>query len=371
MLPDYYAVLDVPRTASQLEIKAAYRSLAKLHHPDKHGGAPSKERLFKEINEAYEILSNTEKKMAYDKQLYWQEEYDSYQSPRPQPPYYPPPQAQQPYHYDRPRYSNVTYVYSKWTLMYGKIFVVGLIWFVILFPIMLEYFASNYYYNKALAAIENNDYYHAEVNLRDAMRDFGGSNTLAAIKAAELMVETNWNRKALGYVKVGLGFSVNIEHSSRLSYFEGIAHSRLSEYYEADSAFQRALEWGFNKDSVYRQLAPLYTYGIRDYQKSVDLYDILIEVDVDEYEHYLHRGYSEQKLNLHNEAVDDFNIFIKNLGTNGSVLYLKAISEVSLNEIDSACANFKKSYEMGVNNARAFIRLYCDTTRREMPVNPF
>ena len=47
MLPNYYSILGIPETATHIEIKAAYRSLAKLHHPDKHGGSPEKERLFK------------------------------------------------------------------------------------------------------------------------------------------------------------------------------------------------------------------------------------------------------------------------------------------------------------------------------------
>ncbi|MEN8248014.1 MAG: DnaJ domain-containing protein [Bacteroidota bacterium] len=370
MLPDYYSNLEIPRTATQLEIKAAYRSLAKLHHPDKHGGAPSKERLFKEINEAYEILSNTEKKMAYDKQLYWQDEHGSFQTSRPRPPYYPPPSSQQPYHYDRPGYSNIRYVYSKWTLMYGKIFVIGLVWFAIMFPFMLEYWGSIFYYNRAMEALDNNNYFEAEINLKDAMRDWGGRNTLAALKAAEMMLDENSNQKALGYVKIGHGFSVKRAHTARLFYFEGVAHSRLGQSLQADTAFHKAIEWGFDKDSVYRQMGPLYTYGIRDYEKSVEIYNYLIEVD-DNYEHYLHRGYSEQKIKQHRQAVDDFNVFLNNKGINGSVLYLKAISQVSLNEIDSACKNFRRSEELGVYNARAFIRLYCDTTRKEMPVNPF
>ena len=60
--PDYYKTLGVPRTASQDEIKKAFRKLARTHHPDAGGD----EAKFKEINEAYEVLSDQKKRDLYD-----------------------------------------------------------------------------------------------------------------------------------------------------------------------------------------------------------------------------------------------------------------------------------------------------------------
>jgi DnaJ-class molecular chaperone len=65
---DFYEILGVPRGASAEEIKAAYKRLAKLHHPDMAQPSQKKtaEERFKEINEAYQILSNPEKRRLYD-----------------------------------------------------------------------------------------------------------------------------------------------------------------------------------------------------------------------------------------------------------------------------------------------------------------
>ena len=63
MAKDYYTTLGVPRTASQEEIKKAYRKLAHQHHPDKSGGNDAK---FKEVNEAYQVLSDPKKRSNYD-----------------------------------------------------------------------------------------------------------------------------------------------------------------------------------------------------------------------------------------------------------------------------------------------------------------
>lgn len=63
---DYYAILGVSRTASEKEIKQAYRRLARQYHPDVNPGDKSAEAKFKEINEAYEVLANPEKRQKYD-----------------------------------------------------------------------------------------------------------------------------------------------------------------------------------------------------------------------------------------------------------------------------------------------------------------
>ncbi len=64
---DYYAVLGVPRTASEKEIKAAYRRLARKHHPDVNPGDKQAEALFKEVSEAYTVLSDPDKRKKYDR----------------------------------------------------------------------------------------------------------------------------------------------------------------------------------------------------------------------------------------------------------------------------------------------------------------
>jgi len=64
---DYYNILGVKRDASQQEIKKAYRHLARQHHPDVNPNDKSAEARFKEINEAYEVLSDKEKRKKYNK----------------------------------------------------------------------------------------------------------------------------------------------------------------------------------------------------------------------------------------------------------------------------------------------------------------
>jgi curved DNA-binding protein len=64
---DYYKTLGIPKTATDAEIKSAYRKLARKYHPDVNPGNKEAEAKFKEINEANEVLSNAENRKKYDK----------------------------------------------------------------------------------------------------------------------------------------------------------------------------------------------------------------------------------------------------------------------------------------------------------------
>jgi curved DNA-binding protein len=71
---DYYAILGVSKSASAEDIKRAYRKLARKYHPDMNPGDTTAEARFKEVNEAYEVLSDAEKRQKYDQfGQYWKQ----------------------------------------------------------------------------------------------------------------------------------------------------------------------------------------------------------------------------------------------------------------------------------------------------------
>ncbi|MBS1904302.1 MAG: molecular chaperone DnaJ [Bacteroidetes bacterium] len=85
MKRDYYEILGVGKTASEDEIKKSYRKLAMQYHPDRNPGNTEAEEKFKEATEAYEVLSDTDKRARYDRfghQGMRQNDYGQYQNPQ-------------------------------------------------------------------------------------------------------------------------------------------------------------------------------------------------------------------------------------------------------------------------------------------------
>ena len=64
---DYYQTLGVSRDADEKAIRTAYRKLARQHHPDLNPNDPAAEERFKEVNEAYEVLTDADKRKLYDR----------------------------------------------------------------------------------------------------------------------------------------------------------------------------------------------------------------------------------------------------------------------------------------------------------------
>ncbi|HYA01284.1 MAG TPA: DnaJ C-terminal domain-containing protein [Candidatus Binatia bacterium] len=76
---DYYATLGVPHTATEKEIKSAFRKLARQYHPDVNKGSKTAEARFKEVTEAYEVLGDPQKRKQYDELGAQTREYEAWQ----------------------------------------------------------------------------------------------------------------------------------------------------------------------------------------------------------------------------------------------------------------------------------------------------
>src|SRR5246127_2487505 len=79
---DYYELLGVPRKASAKDIRAAFRKLARKYHPDLNPGDKSAEEKFKQLQEAYDVLSDPKKRQMYDQHAFYSENFNPGASPR-------------------------------------------------------------------------------------------------------------------------------------------------------------------------------------------------------------------------------------------------------------------------------------------------
>lgn len=120
---NHYEILNVKFDATADEIKKQYRKLAKIYHPDKNGGSKSAEERFKEIQNAYEILSDENKRALYDTQYwYFQQggsQYDNSSSN--------PDQNYQPT--NDPSHPQFIYDKSEWKFQFWAFIVLGIIYY--------------------------------------------------------------------------------------------------------------------------------------------------------------------------------------------------------------------------------------------------
>ncbi len=166
-MADYYQILGVDKGASNQQIKTAFKKLALQYHPDRNPGNSTAEDKFKQINEAYQVLSQADTKLLYDLKLNGQY--------IPQKHVYPTYHQQSEYTHtqsqSRPRY--YTPVYTKQQLR--KVYVAGVAFFVLIF--IFSYFLNAYmngktakiHYAKAIRLAEENELYPALTELNQAL----------------------------------------------------------------------------------------------------------------------------------------------------------------------------------------------------------
>lgn len=176
---NFYEILSIKNNATQNQIKDAFKKAAKLFHPDKNLNNPQSEEKFKAINEAYQILSNIQKKEIYDQKLTY---FLNSKKPKIPPVYYQqstteqskPKETYKPEDYSTQgkHYANTYYDHSRRsTLNYVIAFVLVIIIAVIalLFGLMMNNIAAQEHYKAALLHYETEDYPNAVKELDKAL----------------------------------------------------------------------------------------------------------------------------------------------------------------------------------------------------------
>jgi len=234
MKKNYYNILEISISATQKEIKTAYRKLAKKYHPDKNPNDPKQERIFKRVNTAYQILSDLNKKLKYDNYIkYGGATYSSGSSET----FYTN------YEKEKPK----IWKFNMGTLMYGKIFVICLIAVVLLTPVSLFYFSSKHYYNQGLTALREQDYFSALYYFDRAIVSFGAKGTEAAIESAKLELYIRHNFKdVIEYCNAGFKHAEKKVNISKLYFLRARAFLELKDFGKAKEDLEKSIQFNSN-----------------------------------------------------------------------------------------------------------------------------
>lgn len=228
---DYYQILGVNRQASSQEIKSSFKKLALQYHPDRNPDNPSAEDKFKQINEAYQVLSDVNSKLIYDLKLNGQ-----YISPLP---VYPEYQSDTTYtHTYRRSYSRPAYATPKYTkAQLAKVYSIGVLFFVVLF--IFSFFLNNYmngknakiHYDNAIQYAQENRVYLAIYELNQALY-YDETYAMAYQKRGELQLVASQNYR-VAYQDFNQAIQNAQPPTPELYFFRGLCLYKMGRYTQA------------------------------------------------------------------------------------------------------------------------------------------
>lgn len=364
MHSNYYTILGVSVSATVKEIKMAYKKLAIQYHPDKHQGNTYFEDKFKQVNEAYQVLSNPQKRAAYDLKL----QYLLQLSLRRQA------QVQQQYQYQGPvrrpasvserHYRNIpkSQFLRKDYYIVGAIFG-GVIIFSLFLKLIMDHVTAIDRYKEALTYIEQEKWSTAHSFLTEAIH-FKPKYAEAYYKRAYIEMEVSRDYPAaLSDLDASITYAENI--TPQMYYLRGKCYQAMGNYLGAEADLSQAI----NKDTRFA-----LAYYDRGMVRAVSLnrFPEAIEDFTQYFKHSLpnevmrknalyYRGFCYYLTQQNKLALLDYRQVLQQDPRNARVYFLIGKAQIELDSTAAACTNFSRSFGLGYQAAFGDIQRYCET----------
>ncbi len=391
-MENYYTILGVPESAEEQKIKKAYKKLAVKFHPDKNPNNEFAEEQFKQINEAYQTLSNKELRATYDYLLlnlryqtlsrqYTQTQPSSYRKPNPSP--------------SAPSYANRSTDQKKgvtWALAILSLVAVVVISVLSVFSFL------NYLDKQELAArrsafrerLQNNLSADStrtlmleiiaeikQVGFNEELSEFKKEILEEARKKAHTNFQEKSYKTALGFYMVWKEFKPS--DSDLLNTRISLCHKYLGNKVLAKKMFEEMIKQGSNTIFAHFELAQLEETQFQDLENAIFHYEKASEKIVESYikrygrasyalyleptkqpeiqfEIYLKKGELYNKMGKHKECIIACN-WASELRPNQPIPhFVKAKSELALNSRANACEEAKNALKLGFTDAQDWLR---------------
>jgi curved DNA-binding protein CbpA len=297
-MQNHYTTLGIPELASQGEAKVAFKRLAVEYHPDKNPNNPVAEELFKQINEAYQTLSNPIKKQQYDTTLRFAYSYSYYVNQRPE----EAEQNFQQYYTERPKD-------PKNTNMYSTLIALAFIGYMFLVVSSVFDFLSRFYYYNALQSIKVEKYNEA---IEDLSYSIAYDNSFSTAYYLRAKLYSEYFRLPNGALK---DYTKAIEYAfiqeSDFYLKRGIAYSQINEKQGAITDFTTALDLSKYEQKTAQEIADEYFNRLKEYELVIEIYTTLIQQDSTKSIYYEQRAFAYASLRKDNLAQQDFEKIIQ------------------------------------------------------------
>ena len=355
-MKNYYHILHIGYNATPAEIKSSYRQLAKEFHPDVNQGNRSKENQFKLVGEAYQILSDEGRKASYDLSLllYLNGQTSTAQTNNTW-------DIRQYAHRRRSFYrrrSPVVYSRKTHVAMAGLLLTIASA--VLIVPLYLTRYSSEYHYDKGLEYFQNGQYYAALNSLDRSVIDFGTKDVEACLLAGNiLMGQYGQYDYAIEYADKGLERASSPGERVQLLYLKGQCLKQRTDYYPAIEAFQQALTLWPEYDSLHYAIGAIYAFRLDEYALGIEQFDQLLKVNADFRKGVYGRAYCYYKLGQYENALANVDDYLSRGATHPEAYLLKGKILHYLRRTDQACEVWLKAARLDYGEAEKLIKSYC------------
>lgn len=345
-----YELLGISPLSTQKDIKNAYKTLAKKYHPDKNPNSPWHEEQFKLVNQAYQVLSNEERRSAYDLKIAYQ---NAYPSASPQTPYSPPPRkntgAKKPTTKTSPKTERKIYF--------------GVVVFFIIFGIagyfvyqFMNQFSAEEAFKKGEEEFLLKNYVEAFEFYSEAI-SFNDKHTDAYEKRADTRIAgiNDYAGASRDYTNA---LTKTIHPSGALYFKRAKCYVQLKKFNFAQADLDSALQLNPSLDSAYYYKAELY-YVEESYKNAIKAYTTFLKKNTTAYDAYLNRGYSYVQEKKYSEAMKDFDLLIQSNIYAAESYYYKAFIHFELQDSTQGCKALSYAALFGVGAATEAQKRYC------------
>ncbi|HEX8549621.1 MAG TPA: DnaJ domain-containing protein [Cytophagaceae bacterium] len=354
---DHYQVLGVARTASENDIRAAFKSLAKKYHPDKHQGQAFYEEHFKKINLAYQVLSDKNKKSIYDRRYYSQSTNIPKSSP----------EAKRTYTYSAkksPPKNKSTQRKAQSKGAERKAWIVAAIGIltVIVCGTFLYFFMNHYtanlYYEEGLALEKDKAYIPAMEKYSEAL-GFEKDFVPAYIKRGKLRMAYLYDYQG-AFNDFGQALKYSEKPDFYTYFYRGKCLVKLEKYSEALEDFVACNKLNQFYDSAYFYRAEIENFVFEKPTLAIKNYNKVIKLNPKSAEAYFGRGYCYQALSRHKEAIRNINTAISSNENEGEWFYYRALSKLALADTTSSCDDLFIAIQKKCKKAYPLLKNYCN-----------
>jgi curved DNA-binding protein CbpA len=362
---NYYSILGISPKATTQEVRTAYRRLAVKYHPDKNQGNVLAEEMFKQVNAAYQTLSNPIKRAQYDLRIQYQQERNrilrqqhAHQS---DPRFY---KTRQPAGVSERHYRTInpnTYRFSRKDWYITVAFVAGLLTFSLLLKVVMDHITGEDRYKTALTYIAAGKYSSAHRLLSDAIQ-FMPQNADAYEARAKIELDVNENYLA-ALDDLNKVVKLRDAPSAQVYFMRGRSFQQLEKYKQAETDLTKALELNKNLWSAYLSRGEVRLFFLGKYEEAISDLTVFLKNSTQTNEKWVaalsYRGFGYSKLKDFYAAEQDYRLAFDVDKQNGRVLYLLGRNELEQYKSDSACVHFYKAYQLGYSAALFEMRMNC------------